>query len=90
MACCSNEFLPEIDLPGDRIVGDLAGGSGDEDLAAVEDVRAVRDGQRLAHVVIGDEDADAPVAKARDDLLDVRDGDGVDARERLVQQQVLR
>src|SRR6185369_13981028 len=84
------ELLDEIDLSSDRIVGDLAGGSRDENLAVVENVRAVRDGQRLPDVVVGDEDADPAIAQPRDDLLDVGDRDGIDARERLVQQQVLR
>jgi len=36
--------------------------------------------------VIGDEDADSAVPQVGDDLLDVDDGDGVDAREGLVEQ----
>src|SRR5438874_4607219 len=84
------EFFAQVDLPGDRIVGDLAGGARHEDLAVVENVRTVRDGQGLPHVVVGDQNADAAVPQAGDDLLDVGDGDGIDAGERLVQQQVLR
>src|SRR2546428_436762 len=83
------ELLAQVDLPSDRIVGDLAGGARDEDLAIVEDVRTVRDGQGLPHVVVGDQDADAAIAQAPADLLDVGDGDGVDAGERLVQPQGL-
>src|SRR2546422_5586570 len=84
------ELLAEVDLPGDRIVGDLAGSSRDENLAVVQDVGAIRDGQRLSDVVVGDQDADPAVAQPRDDLLDVGDGDRVDAGEGLVEQQVLR
>ena len=46
--------------------------------------------QRLAHVVIGDEDADTSLAQIRDDLLYVGDGDGIDACKRLVEQDELR
>ena len=42
------------------MVGDFSGRAGHENLAAVQDVRAIGDGQRLAHVVVRDEDADAP------------------------------
>src|SRR4029077_3011161 len=73
------ELLAQVDLPGDRIVGDFAGGSRDENLAVVEDVSAGRAGQRLPHAAVGNQDADAAVPQPRDDLLDVRDGDGVDA-----------
>src|SRR3989449_6625904 len=84
------ELLAEVDFPGYRFAGDLAGRARHENLALVQDVGAIGDRERLTHVVVGDQDADAPVAQAPDDLLDVADGDGVDARERLVEQQVLR
>ena len=55
----------------------------------VHDVGAVGDAQRLADVVVGDEDADAAVPQVKDDLLDVGDGDRIDAGERLVEQDEL-
>src|SRR5438876_922441 len=58
--------------------------------AIVEDVRAIGDRERLTHVVVRDEDPDAALAQPADDLLDVADRDRVDAREGLVEQQVLR
>ena len=54
----------------------------------MEDVRAIGDGQGLPHIVIGDQDADAALLELPHDLLDVPDGDGVDAREGLVEQEV--
>src|SRR2546430_2394804 len=84
------ELLAEVDFSGYRIAGDLAARARHENLALVQDVGAIGDRERLTHVVVGDQDADAPVAQAPDDLLDVADGDGVDAGERLVEQQVLR
>src|SRR5262245_35643824 len=79
------ELLPEVYLPGGRIIRDLARRPRHQNLAAVQDVGPVGDGERLAHVVIGDQDADTAVAQAGHDLLDVADGDGVDPRERLVE-----
>src|SRR5690606_38873742 len=43
----------------------------------------------LLDVVVGDDDADAAVPETGDDLLDVVDGDRVDAGERLVQEHEL-
>src|SRR5215831_15122500 len=83
------EPLAQVDLPGHGVVGDLGGGAGHQDLAVVENVRAIGDGQGLAHVVVGDEDADAALAEPADDLLDVADRDRIDAGERLVEQEVL-
>src|SRR2546429_3210307 len=84
------EPVAEVDLARDRVGGDLGGGAGHENLAVVEDVRAIGDRERLAHVVVRDEDADAALPQAADDLLDVPDRDRVDAREGLVEQEVLR
>src|SRR5687767_3980059 len=75
------KLLAEVDLSGYRIMGDLVGRTGHEDLAIVENVGAIGDCERLAHVVVGDEDADAPLLEPADDLLDVADGDGIDAGE---------
>ena len=45
--------------------------------------------QGVAHVVVGDQDADPGVGQALDDALDLVDGDRVDAGERFVQEQEL-
>src|SRR5213078_2199109 len=84
------EPVAEVDLARDGVVGDLGGGAGHQNPAIVEDVRAIGDRERLTHVVVRDEDPDAALAQPADDLLDVADRDRVDARERLVEQQVLR
>src|SRR5262249_47660380 len=65
------EPLPEINLTGFCVAGDLRSRPRDEDRPIVHDVGAIRDGECLAHVVVGDEDADAPIAQASDDFLDV-------------------
>ena len=57
-----------------------------QDVAAVDDVGAIDQPQRLAHVVIGDQDADAPSLQVPHKVLNVADGDRVDAGEGLVEQ----
>src|SRR6185503_11190208 len=80
------EGFAEVD-PADLLVGgELFGCAGTEDFAFPENIGPIRDFQGLADVVIGDEDADPAVAQVGDDLLDVDDGNGVDAREGLVEQ----
>src|SRR6266550_3842561 len=76
---------------GDAVVEDqLADRARDLDAPFEHDVGAVHDVERLLDVVIGDQHADAAVTQSGDDRLDVVDGDGIDAGERLVQQQELR
>jgi len=55
-------------------------------MAVVDDVGAVADAQGLAHVVIGDEHADAARLEETNDALDLDHGDRVDAGEGLVEQ----
>ena len=55
-------------------------------MAAADDVGAVADAQRLAHVVVGDEHADVALGQVFHDALDIDNRNGVDARERFVQQ----
>src|SRR5690606_27335904 len=52
----------------------------------VEDIRPVANAQGLAHVVVGDQHADAAVLEVLDDALDLADRDRVDAGEGLVEQ----
>ncbi len=81
---------PEVDL-GHRVVEhELPHGAGDLHLPIEHDVGAIDDIERLLHVVVADQHADAAVAQAGDDGLDVVHGDRVDARERLVEHHELR
>src|SRR5207244_11667983 len=57
-----------------------------ENDAVMNDVGAVGDAQGFSNVVVRDEDADSAVAQMKDDFLNVRHRDGIDARERLVEQ----
>ena len=51
----------------------------------MDEVGAIHDIERLADVVVGDEDGQAGVAEVFDDLLHVVDGNRIDAAKRLVQ-----
>jgi putative nucleotidyltransferase with HDIG domain len=79
------ELLAEVDLAGGGVVDEELGGAADLDDAFVDDVAAVHDGERLAHVVVGEQHADAALAQLPDDFLHVEDGDGVHAAEGLVE-----
>src|SRR5215831_1370423 len=83
------ELLPEIEAPCLGIRGQLLGRPLHQDLALVHDVGAARHSQRLPHVVIRDQDAEPALAQPGHDLLDLRHRDGIDAHERLVQEQKL-
>ncbi len=66
------------------------GTAGAEDFSVIDDVSAIRDGQRLAHVVIGHQNADPGVLQIENDALQLQHLDRIDAGERLVQQQKTR
>src|SRR5882672_9452595 len=66
-----SKVLTEIDFPDVLIINNLARGARGEHPAFVDDVRAVADAERLADIVVGDEDADATLLQEADDLLDV-------------------
>ena len=57
-----------------------------EHLAVVDDVGAVHHAQGLAHAVVGDDHADAALSQMAHGVLDLLHRPGVDAGERLVQQ----
>src|SRR5690554_2910020 len=72
------EFVTEIDFL-DQLVGqDGLGVALGNQPALADDVGGFADIQGLAHVVIGDQHADALGLEMLDDLLDVADRDGVD------------
>jgi hypothetical protein len=57
-----------------------------KDATGADDVAAVGDLERFADLVVGDQDRDVLVAQSADDLLDAGDGNRVDARKRLIQE----
>ena len=78
--------MAEVDAADGFVGSEVFGGAVLEDAAFEEEVGAVGDVQGFLDVVVGDEDADAAGAQLFHDVLDVLDGDGVDAGERLVEE----
>src|SRR5262249_33662045 len=79
------EVLSEIDFAHGFIIDNLPRRARRKHAALVNNIRSIADPERFAHVVVGDEDADVARLQEADDFLDIKDGDRVDARERLVQ-----
>src|SRR3954470_21712685 len=79
-------MLAEIDLSDCLIINNLARCSRGEDASFVDDVGPIADPERLAHIVVGNEHADAALLEEADDFLDVQHRDRIDPRERLVEQ----
>jgi hypothetical protein len=86
----SSRIASEIDLSRDRILGQLLARPLKENAALEHDVGPVGGAQGLAHVVIGDQDAQPLRLQSPDDVLDLRHGERIDPDERLVEQQVPR
>src|SRR6185436_20392452 len=81
-----SELPPQIN-PTDVIISRQAlWCSALEDHAVVHDVGAVRDPQRLADVVVGNQHPDAAVAQVKNDLLNIGNRDRVDPGEWFVEQ----
>src|SRR5579884_2787361 len=81
------EILTEVDPADLGIVAELLGAAGPEDPAIVDDIGAVRDGEGLADIVVRDENADAGVLQIEDNPLQFQYLDGVDAGERLIEEE---
>src|SRR5262245_36071952 len=80
------EIFPQIKPPHFAAFDDLVGPALHENRAGVHDVSAIDEAERLAHIMIGDQDADAALLEVADQFLNVADGDRVDAGKRLVKQ----
>ena len=55
----------------------------------MHDIGAIRNAQRLADVVVGDQDTDTAIFQVKNDLLNIGDRNRIDARKRLVKEQEL-
>src|SRR5690606_33902850 len=84
------ELFAQIQTPDVWVVHDILRPPLHEHLARIDDVGAVGQAERLADIVVGDQDADAAVGKVTHQLLDVADGDRINAGEGLVEQHVAR
>src|SRR5581483_1130737 len=81
------EGFAEVDALYFRIATQRFRAAGAENPAVVDDVGAIGDLEGLAHVVVGDQDADAGALQVEDNTLKFQHLDRVDARERFVQQE---
>src|ERR1043165_8379859 len=82
------EFFAQIEPADFGVVDDLVGGAFAQHLTRIDDVGAIREAKGFAHIVVGDQHADAASGEMAHQLLDVADRDRVDAGERLVEQHV--
>src|SRR2546427_8900763 len=80
------EIFAEINASYVFIIDDLVGFAEGEHQAVVDDVGVVANPQRLPHVMVRDEDADAAFLQKADDFLNDEERDRVDAREGFVEQ----
>src|SRR5262245_25933862 len=84
------EFLAEIEAADLGVVDDVVLAPLHQDLSGIDDVGAVGEVERLAHVMVGDEHADPARGEPPHQPLNVDHGLGIDAGERLVEQHVIR
>src|SRR5882672_1678395 len=85
-AALEPEMLAQIDLSYAFIINDFLGLAVSQHAAVVDDVSAIADAESLSHIMVGNQHADTARLENPDNFLDVQDGDGVDPRERLVEQ----
>src|SRR4051812_34047611 len=85
-----SELGPQINPPDFFVRGETRGRAALENHPAMHDVGTVGDAQGFADVVVSYEHSNAAVAEVKDDLLNVRDGDWIDAGKGLVEQDELR
>src|SRR5260221_7746601 len=77
------ETFAQVDAANVLVEDDLRRRALAQDLAAMENVGAGDDVERLADIVVGDQDPDAAVLEMRYEIADFADGDRVDAGHRL-------
>src|SRR5215467_14026656 len=80
------EILAEVNASYTFIIDDLVGFAEGEHQSFVNYVRVIADAERLANVMVGDQDADSSFLEETDDLLYVEHRDRIDACERLVEE----
>src|SRR5918911_4827115 len=80
------ETFPQVEFSGFRACRDIVRSPLFEDSAFIQDIGAIANPQSLSDVVIGNQNADTAANELADNLLDLRDRDGIDTRKRLVKQ----
>ncbi len=80
------EVFAQVNAAHVGVGHDFGGRARRQHAAFADDDGVVANAQRFAHAVVGNQHADALLFQEGDDALDFDDGDGVDARKWLVQQ----
>src|SRR6202030_2412807 len=83
------EILTEVDALDLRIATEDIRPSRAENFAVVNNVGAIGNHQGFAHVVVRHENANSGALQIEDDALQLEHLDGIDAGERLIEQQEL-
>ena len=79
-------MFAQINLTHIGVVEDVFGSSGGDNSAVIDDVGMFANIQCIPDVVIGDEDAYAPIPQVGDDGFDIVNGYRIDAGEGFVQE----
>ena len=79
-------MFAQIDPAHIGVVDDLGRRAFGQHPAIIDDVGVVTNAQGFAHIVVGDQHANAPVFQEADDPLDLDHGDRVNASKGLVEQ----
>ena len=82
-----SKVFAEVGRAGFRAFQELVDGAREQDLAVADEVTPVDDGENLAGVVIGDQHADPFALEMADHRLDVVDGEWIDVRKGLIEQE---
>src|SRR5713226_9141513 len=69
MPLTQGECFAQVDSFHLRVASQFPRGAGPKDAAVVDDIGAVGDTEGLAHIMVGDQDADAGLFQAEDDAL---------------------
>ena len=73
------EIFAQINSPNGFIINDFIRPTSRQDTALVDDVGVIADAERFANIVVGDQHADVAFLEETNDLLDIQNGDRVDA-----------
>src|SRR5262245_54483351 len=84
------EFLAKVKTSYIGIVDNLFRTALGQDLPGVDDIGAIGQAERFAHIVVGNQDADAAIGEVAHQVLNVADRDRIDTGKGFVEQHVIR
>jgi len=73
------EFFAKVRRRTSGLFNDLIRTAFRQDFSSIDDVGTIGQAERLTHIVVGDQDADATDGEMADEILDVADRDRIDA-----------